>query len=96
VSGPDVSVENLPAERAIAIVDIDGVVADVRHRLHHITGRPKDWDAFFAEAHADPPHGEGLRIVHTLAADHEVVYVTGRPRASAEGYPGLAPPPRYR
>ena len=66
-------------ERPLAVVDIDGVVADVRHRLHHITTRPKDWDAFFAAAAADPPHLEGVNLVHKLARDHEVVFLTGRP-----------------
>lgn len=65
--------------RSIAIVDIDGVVADVRHRLHHIAGRRKNWDAFFAAAGRDPSHPEGLSIVATLAADHDVIFVTGRP-----------------
>ena len=63
----------------LAIVDIDGVVADVRHRLHHIERRRKDWDGFFAAAVDDPPHEEGLAIVARLAADHEVVFLTGRP-----------------
>lgn len=63
----------------IAIVDIDGVVADVRHRLHHITGRPKNWGAFFAAADRDPPHEEGVEVVRTLARDHDIIYLTGRP-----------------
>jgi hypothetical protein len=66
-------------ERPIALVDIDGVVADVRHRLHHLEGRRKDWDAFFAGAADDPPHAEGLAIVETLAVEHDIVYLTGRP-----------------
>jgi hypothetical protein len=65
--------------RPIAIVDIDGVLADVRHRLHHISGRRKRWDAFFASAVDDPPHSEGLAIVAELAQTHEVVFLTGRP-----------------
>jgi hypothetical protein len=65
--------------RPLAIVDIDGVVADVRHRLRHVEGRRKDWDAFFDAAGDDPPHAEGLAIVATLGADHDVVYLTGRP-----------------
>lgn len=65
----------------LAIVDIDGVVADVRHRLHHIDGGGrKDWDAFFAAARDDPPHAEGVAVVETLAREHEVVFLTGRPR----------------
>lgn len=63
------------------IVDIDGVVADVRHRLHHLDRRPKNWDAFFAAASADRPHEEGVALVQRLAKDHEIVFLTGRPRA---------------
>ena len=63
----------------LAVVDIDGVVADVRHRLHHLQRRPKDWDRFFAAADADPPHAEGIAVVTRLAAEHDVVFLTGRP-----------------
>lgn len=28
------------------IVDIDGTVADLRHRIHFIQGEKKDWDAY--------------------------------------------------
>lgn len=66
-------------ERPLAVVDIDGVVADVRHRVHFVQRRPKDWDAFFAAAADDPPHDEGLALVRRLAQDHEVVFLTGRP-----------------
>jgi phosphoglycolate phosphatase-like HAD superfamily hydrolase len=65
--------------RPLAIVDIDGVVADVRHRLGHLDRRPKDWDAFFAAAGDDAVHPEGAAIVERLAEDHDVVFVTGRP-----------------
>ena len=70
--------------RPLAIVDLDGVVADVRHRLHHIERRPKDWDAFFDAAPDDPPHPEGLAVVQRLEEDHEVVYLTGRPERCRE------------
>jgi hypothetical protein len=63
----------------LAVVDIDGVVADVRHRLHHVESRPKDWPAFFAAADRDPPLAEGVERVLALLADHDVVYLTGRP-----------------
>jgi phosphoglycolate phosphatase-like HAD superfamily hydrolase len=68
-----------PAPRPYAAVDVDGVLADVRHRLAHLAGRRKDWDAFFAAAPDDPPLPEGLAVAARLAADHEVVYLTGRP-----------------
>jgi hypothetical protein len=65
--------------RPLAVVDIDGVVADVRHRLHHIEGRPRQWDRFFAAAADDPPLPEGVELVRALAADHDVLWLTGRP-----------------
>ncbi|MDP1795361.1 MAG: hypothetical protein Q8K63_14580 [Acidimicrobiales bacterium] len=63
----------------IALVDIDGVVADVRHRVHFVEQRPKDWGRFFAEAKHDPPQAEGIAVVQRLLEDHEIVYLTGRP-----------------
>jgi hypothetical protein len=63
-----------------AVFDIDGVLADVRHRLHHVAARPKDWEAFFAAAPLDPPIAEGVGAVATAArAGNVVVYLTGRP-----------------
>lgn len=61
------------------VVDIDGVVADVRHRLHHLDSRPKNWDAFFAAAPGDPLLDEGAAVVAELVAGHELVWLTGRP-----------------
>jgi hypothetical protein len=62
-----------------AVVDLDGVVADVRHRLHHVAGRSKDWPAFFAAAGEDPLLDEGARTVHALAEGYSIVYLSGRP-----------------
>lgn len=65
--------------------DIDGVLADVRHRLHHVQSRPKDWVAFFTAAAADAVLPEGLAAVRRAAAQGSFVYMTGRP----ERYRGL-------
>jgi hypothetical protein len=65
--------------RPLAVFDVDGVLADVRHRLHHVERRPKDWDAFFAAAVDDPPLEQGVALARASAEDCEVVYVTGRP-----------------
>lgn len=65
--------------RRVAVFDIDGVVADVRHRLKHINGRHKDWNAFFASAAHDPALPEGIALVSELAAEHDIVWLTGRP-----------------
>lgn len=63
----------------VAVVDIDGVLADVRHRLHHVTGSPKNWPAFFAAAAEDTLLAEGEDAVRRLAEVYDVVYLSGRP-----------------
>lgn len=63
----------------VAVIDIDGVVADLRHRLHHVTARPKDWPAFFAGADDDGLLAEGVHTVRSLAEVYEIVYLSGRP-----------------
>jgi hypothetical protein len=64
----------------VTVFDIDGVLADVRHRLHHVTSRPKDWEAFFGAAPQDPALPDGIAAVHDAArSGHVVVYLTGRP-----------------
>lgn len=65
--------------RPYAVVDLDGTVADVAHRLPHLASRPKDWDAFFAAAPHDGVLPEGRAVVDRLVADHDLVWLTGRP-----------------
>lgn len=67
--------------RPLAVFDIDGVLADVRHRLHFLERKPKDWAGFFAAAPKDPPLAEGLRLLREAAADCDIAYVTGRPES---------------
>lgn len=61
--------------------DIDGVLADVRHRLRFLERQPKDWDAFFAGLADDPAYVEGVTLAREAAQDCEVLYVTGRPES---------------
>lgn len=68
--------------RPYAVIDIDGVLADVRHRLHHLESSPKDWDGFFAAMGDDQVLPEGRAVVDRLAADHDLVYLTGRPQST--------------
>lgn len=63
----------------IVVLDIDGVLADVRHRLHHVAARRKDWAAFFAAAENDDVLQEGIEFASRAASTHDVVYLTGRP-----------------
>jgi phosphoglycolate phosphatase-like HAD superfamily hydrolase len=61
----------------LAVFDIDGVVADVRHRIQHV--RRHRWQRFFAAAGDDPLLAEGAALVADLAEVHEIVWLTGRP-----------------
>lgn len=65
--------------RPYAVIDLDGVLADVGHRLHHLERRPKDWAAFFAGLDDDPLLPEGLAVARRLSEEHRVVYLSGRP-----------------
>ena len=64
---------------SFAVFDIDGVLADVGHRLHHLQGRRKNWAAFFAAAGDDPVLDEGRRRALSAAQSHALVYLSGRP-----------------
>jgi hypothetical protein len=77
--GPAAAQPAAPARLPVAVVDIDGVVADVRHRVRYLELRPRDWDAFFGAAADDPPLAAGLARVAELARGHEIVWLTGRP-----------------
>jgi phosphoglycolate phosphatase-like HAD superfamily hydrolase len=68
----------------IAVVDIDGVLADARHRQHHVQVYPKNWDAFFRAAPYDEPLPEGFAVVRELASRYEIVYLSGRPERIRE------------
>ena len=66
----------------LTVMDLDGVCADVRHRLHHLAGRPKDWEAFFAACVDDAPLPMALQVAAAAAADPRraaLVYLSGRP-----------------
>jgi phosphoglycolate phosphatase-like HAD superfamily hydrolase len=64
--------------QGLAAFDVDGVLADVAHRRHHLDRR--NWDAFFAAAADDPPLATGVTMARQCAdAGLSVVYVSGRP-----------------
>jgi phosphoglycolate phosphatase-like HAD superfamily hydrolase len=65
--------------RPLAVFDIDGVLADVTHRLHHLRARPQRWERFFQAADVDPLLEEGADRLRKAQEDFEVVYLTGRP-----------------
>lgn len=65
--------------RRLAVFDVDGVLADVRHRLHHLEVRPQRWERFFRAADRDPLLEEGADRLRAALGGFDVVYLTGRP-----------------
>lgn len=66
------------------IFDIDGTIADVRHRLHLIGDGEKKWDEFFAASHNDTVI-EGSAILYDMASRFvQILFVTARPESYAE------------
>lgn len=63
------------------IVDLDGTLADVRHRLHHIDlkGR-KDWDRFFDAMPDDPLNEWCLHLIRAMTKEgYRIAIVSGQP-----------------
>lgn len=63
----------------IALIDIDGTIADLSHRLHYIQSKPKDWASFFDAMVDDKPIESMRYLVHSIKNNYDVVYMSGRP-----------------
>lgn len=72
------------------IFDLDGTLADCRHRLHHILNKPKDYQAFYDALVDDEPIESVRSILVTYAVSNlvasgnnleptEIIICTGRP-----------------
>jgi hypothetical protein len=64
------------------ICDIDGTIADLTHRLHHINtpGQRKNWDAFFEACPQDKPHKDIINLLLGYLSKPwlDLVFVSGR------------------
>ena len=72
--------------RKSIFVDIDGTIADIRHRVHHIDNEKgsagKDWEAFYADIILDSPIYSTINLVNSLHGDDwYVILITGRDAA---------------
>jgi len=61
------------------VVDIDGTMANVNHRLHYVRGSNKNWKEFFGRMRFDDVNEWCRKIVNSLAGQHPIVFATGRP-----------------
>ena len=51
----------------------------MRHRLHFIENGRRDWGAFHSAAGTDPVLAEGRELAELLSAEHDIVWLSGRP-----------------
>jgi hypothetical protein len=65
------------------IFDIDGTLADVSERIHHLKKKPKNWDAFFQGMAQDKAIHSMIRLCNLLYdSGIQIVLCSGR----NEGY----------
>lgn len=63
----------------MVIFDIDGTLADVSERIHHLKKKPKDWDAFFGGMAQDKAIRSMVRLCNILyAAGIRIILCSGR------------------
>ena len=66
------------------VFDIDGVLADHRHRFKLIEQAPKNWDLYYDLMGADTLYGEVAAIMESLGDHHNIFLCTGRPQKFRE------------
>ena len=71
----------MTADNRIVIFDLDGTLADVTHRLHHIQGVPRNWDAFFEDCNNDAPIEDMITLYRYLSRHCEMRIFSGRSEA---------------
>ncbi|HJR81064.1 MAG TPA: HAD family acid phosphatase [Anaerolineales bacterium] len=63
----------------IVIFDIDGTLADVSERIHHVRNKPKNWNAFFQGMAQDKAIHSMVRLCNILfASGIHIVLCSGR------------------
>lgn len=61
------------------VFDIDGVLADNRHRFKFIEQAPKNWDLYYDMMGADPVFDQVAAIMNSLGEYNSIFLCTGRP-----------------
>jgi len=63
----------------IVIFDIDGTLADVSERIHHVRKKPKNWNAFFQGMAQDKAIHSMVRLCNLLyASGIQIILCSGR------------------
>jgi hypothetical protein len=72
----------------LVVFDIDGTLANIEHRLHHVRSKPKNWAAFDAGIPNDKVNFPVAEMFWALQArwqdQHTIVLASGRNERSRE------------
>jgi predicted kinase len=61
------------------VCDIDGTIANLQHRLHHVKDGQHRWDLFHEQVDQDLPYEDIIKLVQALyASGYKVILVSGR------------------
>jgi len=61
------------------LVDLDGTLCDVEHRVHHVQQEKKNWKAFNELMVHDDLNHWCFELIEAMAArDYKIIFVTGR------------------
>jgi hypothetical protein len=63
----------------IILCDIDGVIANIGHRLHYVKDGRADWEPFFDACGDDEPIWPMIYLLQNLQLCYRMAYITGRP-----------------
>lgn len=66
------------------ILDLDGTLANCKHRLHFIEGPKKNWDSFFDNCLDDSVIQPMFHLMNILSKDYKIVFITARPEKNRE------------
>ncbi len=70
-------------EEKVAVIDIDGTLADLDHRLHFLDEVPKNYDGFFAAVSQDAVYLSVVNAVRQLRArQYKIIILSGRPTST--------------
>lgn len=65
-------------KRKAVVFDLDGTLANIDHRLHHVQNKPKNYKAFYASIKEDKPIPWTIELLRTLSKTYSIVILTGR------------------
>lgn len=63
------------------IIDLDGTLCNIDHRLHYVRDKRKNWRNFFLELVNDKPNQWCIDIINAFSSfqDLQIIFCSGRP-----------------